>query len=93
MARLFCKHSAALSTDLSGGEQDLLSLMAEGHDDNRICGILHLDQNEVEGRSASLYRKLGIDDGTAPERRILAVKAFVDQIHKVPLSMAFDAVS
>jgi DNA-binding NarL/FixJ family response regulator len=43
MASLFCKHSAALGTDLNESEQDVLGLMAEGHDSNRICETLHLE--------------------------------------------------
>jgi DNA-binding NarL/FixJ family response regulator len=48
MARLFCKHSDLLDTDLCGEEQDLLGLMAEGYSDDRVCATLHLDRANVE---------------------------------------------
>ena len=89
MASLFCKHSAALGTGLSGPEQDVLGLMAEGHDDSRICETLHLGPAQLAACSVSLYAKLGILDWTASERRLTAVQTFVRQIHKVPLSEAY----
>jgi len=89
MASLFCKHSAALGTDLNEPEQDILGLMAEGYDDDRICETMHLDQTQMAECSASLYTKLGILGGTAPERRLIAIQTFVSQIHKVPLSGAY----
>ncbi len=92
MARLYCKHSEALTAALTDAEQDLLCLMAEGYDDAYICRTLHLDQDQMVEKSDSIYRKFGIDNGTARERRIKAIQAFVDQIHLVPLSMAYDAV-
>ena len=92
MARLFCKHSDMLSTDLSSVEQDLLGLMAEGYDDALVCETLHLDQAQLADHSESLYRKFGITAGTTMERRISAIQTFVEQIHKVPLTRAYDAV-
>ena len=92
MARLYCKHSEALTAALNDAEQDLLCLMAEGYDDAYICRTLHMDQDQIVEKSDSIYRKFGIDNGTAQERRINAIQAFVDQIHLVPLSMAYDAV-
>ena len=93
MARLYCKHSNLLETALTGVEQDLLGLMAEGYDDPYICRTLHMDQEHVEDNSESIYKKFGINEGTAQERRLKAIQAFVEQIHKVPLSVAYDAVS
>jgi DNA-binding NarL/FixJ family response regulator len=92
MARLFCKHSGDLGTDLSNAEQDLLALMADGYDYERICESLRLDQTQLEERSASMYGKFGIAAGTPSEQRIAAVQAFVEQIHKVPQFRAYDAV-
>ena len=92
MARLYCKHSEALTAALNDAEQDLLCLMAEGYDDAYICRTLHMDKDQIEDKSDSIYRKFGIDNGTAQERRIKAIQAFVNQIHLVPLSMAYDPV-
>jgi DNA-binding NarL/FixJ family response regulator len=93
LSRLFCKYSDEFNTSLSDMEQDLLGLMAEGHDDERICGTLHINHKEVAAHSRSLYENLGIVGGSDPEQRILAVRAFVSQIHEVPLARVYDAVS
>ena len=44
MARLFCKYSGALGTELSGTEQDVLVLVADGYDDDLICETFRLGQ-------------------------------------------------
>ena len=92
MARLFCKHSGKLGTNLSGVEQDLLALMVDGYEDGRICEMLGLEQTQLAEHIASMYGKFGIAAGSPSEQRIAAVQAFVEQIHKVPLSEAYDAV-
>ena len=73
-------------------EQDLLALMADGYDDVRICEVLQLEQTQLAEHSASMYKKFRIAAGTPSEQRIAAVQAFVEQIHKIPLSKAYDAV-
>ena len=92
MARLYCKHSESLAAALTDVEQDLLGLMAEGYDDAYICRALHMDQQQVEDNAESIYGKFGLDQGTAQERRLKAIQAFVEQIHTVPLSVAGDLV-
>ena len=92
MARLYSKHSDVLQTTLTDMEQDLLGLMAEGYDDAYICRALHMDQEQVDDISESMYGKFGIDQETAQERRIKAIQAFVEQIHLIPLSVAGDPV-
>ena len=92
MARLFCKYSGALGTELSGTEQDVLVLVADGYDDDLICETLRLGQTQIEEHSASMYAKFGISGGSPSEQRIAVVQAFVEQIHKIPLSKAYDAV-
>ncbi len=92
MARLYCKHSDVLQTTLTDMEQDLLGLMAEGYDDAYICRALHMDQERVEDHAGSIYRKFSLNQGTDQERRMKAIQAFVEQIHRVPLSVAGDLV-
>ena len=92
MARLYCKHSDVLQTTLTDMEQDLLGLMAEGYDDAYICRALHMDQEQVEDHAGSIYRKFSLNQGTDQERRMKAIQAFVEQIHRVPLSVAGDLV-
>jgi DNA-binding NarL/FixJ family response regulator len=93
LARLFCKYSDEFNSNLADIEQDLLGLMAEGYDDERLCEALHIDQKEVALHSSSLYENLGILGGSGHDQRILAVRAFVSQIHEVPLARVYDAVS
>ena len=93
LARLFCKHSGSLDTGLSGIEQDIPGLMAEGYDDEQICSTLHLERPEAASHAASLYQNLGIYESDSEERRIMAVRAFVSQIHKVPLGRVYVPVS
>ena len=67
--------------------------MAEGYDDAHMCRTLHLDQEEVLSNSESIYRKFGLAEGTAQQRRMMAIQSFVEQIHLVPLSMACNALA
>ena len=92
MARLYCKHSDLLQTDLSDVEQDLLGLMVEGYDDAYICRALHMDQAQLEDNATAIYGKFGLDHGSVQERRTKAIQAFVELIHSVPLSVAGDLV-
>ena len=39
-----------------------------------------------------MYGKFGTSGGLPSEQRIAVALAFVDQIHKIPLSKAYDAV-
>ncbi len=92
MARLYRKHSDVLQTTLTDVEQDLLGLMAEGYADAYICRSLHMDQEQVKDNAESIYGKFQLDQGTAQERRLKAIQAFVEQIHTVPLSVSGDLV-
>ena len=92
MARLYSKHSDMLEAFLTDMEQDLLGVMAEGRDDYYISRVLHLDLEQVQEFSESIYHKFGIDSGTPMERRIKAIQAFVDQIYQVPLTSVCDPV-
>jgi len=92
MARLYSRHADLLQPTMSDTEQDLLGLMAEGYDDAYICQALQMNQDQVEDHAASIYSKFGIDQGTAQGRRIKAIQSFVEQIHRVPLTVAGDLV-
>ena len=93
MAHLFCKHADNLHTGLNDTEQDLLCLMAEGCDDGQLFETLRLDGQQVMECSGSIYRKFGLKQGTDCELRMMAIRRFVSQIHKVPLTDAYRAVS
>lgn len=92
MARLYCKHSDVFKNTLTDTEQDLLGFMAEGYDDAYICRALHMDQQQVENTAESIYRKFGLEQGTAQEQRKRAIQTFAEMIHSVPLTVAGDLV-
>ena len=87
MARLYCKHSGLLGPAFTEIEQDLLGFMAEGYDDAYIFRTAGLSQQQVQGYLSTIYEKLHIHESTGQDRRGQAVRAFVDQIHKVPLAV------
>ena len=88
LARLYSKHPNALTASLSETEQDMLGLMAEGYDDSFIGRALHLNDQQIEEHSGSIFGKLGLTEGAALDRRIKAIQAFVAGIHTVPLASA-----
>ena len=79
LARLSCKYSGALDAAKAGIEQ--------------ICSTLHLERPEAASHTASLYQNLGIYESDSEERRIMAVRTFVSQIHKIPLGRVYTPVS
>ena len=85
LARLYCKYLSNLTTSLSETEQDILGLMAEEHDGSLIGRTLHLDDEQIERHSGSIFDKLGLSEGGALSRRMKAIQAFVGRIHSVPL--------
>ena len=88
LARLYCKYPNNLTASLSETEQDMLGLMAEGYDDSFIGRALHMNDEQIEQHSGSIFGKLGLSEGEASDRRIKAIQAFVGGIHSVPLSSA-----
>ena len=93
MIRIFREYSDSIYPTLTIDEQDHLGLMAEGYNDAHICVSLHMGQEQVAAETETVYRKLGLNEGTDQERRLTAIQAYVEQIHRVPLSGAYDAVS
>ena len=65
--------------------------MAEGYDNPQICAVLHLDQEQVAADSESIYKEFGLGESTAEEPRMRVIRYFMEQIHRVPLSIAHDA--
>ena len=67
--------------------------MAEECDDGQLSETLRLGGQQVMEYSGSRYRKFGLNQGTDYELRMMAIRRFVSQIHKVPLTDAYRAVS
>jgi len=66
--------------------------MAQGCDNGQLSETIRLDgQQEME--CSSIYRKFSLNQGTGYELRMMAVRRFVSQIHKAPLTDAYRAVS
>lgn len=60
-------------SQLTGREREILALMAEGRSNNGIATELRISERTVEAASAQLFRKLGLEQSAALNRRVLAV--------------------
>jgi DNA-binding NarL/FixJ family response regulator len=63
--------------ELTEREREILSLMAEGHSNQSICGRLVISPRTVESHVRSVFMKLGLADSADSSRRVLAVLAFL----------------
>jgi DNA-binding NarL/FixJ family response regulator/signal transduction histidine kinase len=63
--------------ELTEREQEILSLMAEGHSNQSICGHLVISPRTVESHVRSVFMKLGIAESPDSSRRVLAVLAYL----------------
>jgi DNA-binding NarL/FixJ family response regulator len=62
---------------LTGREQDILTLMAEGRSNAGIARKLFLSPKTVETHAHAIFRKLGLDVSEDYNRRVLAVIAYL----------------
>jgi DNA-binding NarL/FixJ family response regulator len=63
--------------DLTGREQDILALIAEGRSNHAICERLFLSPKTVETHVGSIFAKLGLLPATDDHRRVLAVLMYI----------------
>jgi DNA-binding CsgD family transcriptional regulator len=68
--------AAGRLAELSPRENDVLDLMAQGLSNNAIAARLHLSPKTVEPAIRSIFRKLGLEDDPASNRRVLAVAEY-----------------
>jgi DNA-binding NarL/FixJ family response regulator len=66
-----------LIAELTGREQEVLSLMAEGRSNQAIGGVLFLSPKTVESHIRQIFMKLGLEEMPDYHRRVLAVLAFL----------------
>jgi DNA-binding NarL/FixJ family response regulator len=62
---------------LSGREQEVLALMAEGRTNSAIADQLFVSEGTVEKHVRGIFGKLGLDDSGTDHRRVLAVLTFL----------------
>ncbi|TQS41233.1 response regulator transcription factor [Cryptosporangium phraense] len=62
---------------LTGRENEVLALVAEGHSNAAIAGRLQLAERTVESHMRSIFGKLAIPDTGEHHRRVLAVLAYL----------------
>ena len=62
--------------DLTPRENDVLDLMAQGLSNAAIASRLHISIKTVEPAISAIFRKLGLDDDPASNRRVLAVAEY-----------------
>ena len=65
--------------ELTGREQDILALLAEGRSNRAICERLVLSPKTVETHVGSIFAKLGLLPGADDHRRVLAVLMYIRQ--------------
>jgi len=63
--------------DLTDRERDVLKVMAEGRSNQAICQRLFLSPKTVEAYVRSVFTKLGLQQGSDDNRRVLAVLAYL----------------
>ncbi len=63
--------------DLTGREQDILALIAEGRSNRAICERLFLSPKTVETHVGSIFAKLGLLPAADDHRRVLAVLMYI----------------
>ncbi|WP_144874203.1 response regulator transcription factor [Microbacterium sp. 1.5R] len=64
--------------ELSERETAVLELIAEGHSNAGIAERLFMSQSGVEKHINTIFTKLGVASGSAVNRRVLAVLAYLD---------------
>jgi DNA-binding NarL/FixJ family response regulator len=64
---------------LTGREQEVLALMAEGRSNQAIADRLSVGEGTIEKHVTSIFGKLGLDDSESDHRRVLAVLAFLQE--------------
>ena len=65
--------------ELTEREREVLGLIAEGHSNKAIGGLLFLSLKTVETHIRQIFMKLGLEEAPDYHRRVLAVLAYLRQ--------------
>ena len=68
--------TAAIASELSDRERDILGLMADGFSNHAICSQLWLSPKTVESHVHNIFLKLQLRPDGANNRRVIAVLAY-----------------
>jgi DNA-binding NarL/FixJ family response regulator len=63
---------------LTAREQEVLALMAQGHDNPAIAGALVITERSVSKHIGNVFLKLGLPPTDSGHRRVLAVLAYLE---------------
>ncbi|MDX6276712.1 MAG: hypothetical protein QOJ72_840 [Nocardioidaceae bacterium] len=78
VARLLARQrSGDPISDLTAREKEILGLMAEGHSNRAICGLLFLSPRTVETHVRNVFTKLGLSESADTSRRVQAVLTYL----------------
>ncbi len=79
IAQLMSRHPADDPlTTLSARESEVLALMAEGRSNAAIAARLYVSEKAVGKHTSSIFTKLGLEQHTDDNRRVLAVLAYLN---------------
>lgn len=77
IAQLLRRREDGATARLTGREQDILALMAQGRSNSAICAVLFLSPKTVETHVGSIFAKLGLLPAGDDHRRVLAVLEYL----------------
>ncbi|MGW7548036.1 response regulator transcription factor [Streptomyces sp. NPDC054770] len=77
VAELLTRRKDSPLDSLTPREREVLSLMAEGHDNATIAGTLVVTERAVHKHIGNVFLKLGLPPSDSGHRRVLAVLAYL----------------
>ncbi|KUO12587.1 LuxR family transcriptional regulator [Streptomyces sp. DSM 15324] len=82
IVRRMLNHGTSPLERLTPREREVLDLMAQGHSNRSIAGLLRMSERSVEKHAASVFGKLDLPLTDADNRRVKAVLAYVREVRR-----------